>query len=173
MASWKGDNLIGLPVVEQKPAVPTSHGDVPKGNLAEDVRRDKDTQQNYSIKLKDIDTAIFEHLNNYIAPHVLDAGNKVKVPILYMSPEKWKSAQKDGYIRDGQGKLQLPVFAFGRTGFGKNQDLQTVNRYLTVPVVNNFTEANKYNPRSIFHKWDRGNTKQVFGVTLPDHITVT
>lgn len=142
-------------------------------NRADDIRRDVDTHENFSVSLEDIDGAILTHLSKNINLSIIDAGVVVNVPIVYNSPEKWKSVQKDGYIRDGQGKLQLPVFAFGRNSFVKNQSLMTMNRYLTYPVVSKYSQVNNYNPINTLHRSDRGKTTETFGITLPDHITVT
>ena len=56
-------------------------------NPALDVRRDQDPRKNTTITLLDIDTAVLEYLQNVINPTVVDAGQNVKVPILYGNPE--------------------------------------------------------------------------------------
>ena len=34
---------------------------------------------------------------------------RLNVPVLYGSPERWKSVQKDGFYRDKNGKIQAPL----------------------------------------------------------------
>lgn len=138
-------------------------------NRALDVRRDTDTRKNFTITLLDIDTAIMEYLTNIVNPSVVDVGSTVKVPIIYGSPERWKAAQNDGYIRDQQGKLQLPAIMFKRNSFTPNENLATFNRYLTVPVISKFTEKNKYDRFSLLNP-AIVPVNQIHAVTLPDHI---
>ena len=83
-------------------------------NPALDVRRDQDPRKNTTITLLDIDTAVLEYLQNVINPTVVDAGQNVKVPILYGNPERWKAGKVDGFLRDYQGKLQIPAIMFKR-----------------------------------------------------------
>ena len=65
-----------------------------------DVRRDDDTLKDLSVGLFDIDYAIKYYFENVIKPEVVEFGNKVKVPVIYGSPEKWKNVQADGYFRE-------------------------------------------------------------------------
>jgi hypothetical protein len=140
-------------------------------NTAFDVRRDTDQKKNFTITLLDIDTTIIEYLQNVINPSVNDVGNNVNVPIIYGSPERWKAAQNDGYLRDQQGKLQLPAIMFKRNSFSKDDTFQTFNRYLTYPVIAKFTEKNKYDKFSLLNE-TVAPVNQIFAVTLPDHIKV-
>jgi len=55
-------------------------------NRATQIRRDQDKFKNFTISLLDIDTAIFEYLDQVINLTVEDAGENVKVPIIYGSP---------------------------------------------------------------------------------------
>ena len=141
-------------------------------NRALNVRRDKDTEKNFTVRLIDIDTAIFTHVDKIINIHVLDNGTNIKLPIHYASPEKWNAIQKDGVLRDQQGKIQLPVMIFRRTGFSKNTGLMTLNRHLTYPVLKKYNDKNKYDKFSILNG-HIAETNQVFAVTLPDHINVS
>ena len=62
-----------------------------------------DTVKPFSIGIQDIDEAIFYYFENVIQPSVIQNGARLPVPIIYGSPEKWKSFQKDGYYRDQNG----------------------------------------------------------------------
>jgi hypothetical protein len=142
-------------------------------NRAFNGRRDKDTVKNVGINLLDIDTTILNHLNNEISPHVITEGNtRVKVPIIYASPERWKSAQADGIIRDFNGKLQLPAIMIKREGFEKNENLMTLNRHLTYPVMTKYSEKNKYDKFSILND-SVTPVHAIHMITLPDHIRLT
>ena len=43
-------------------------------------------------------------MTDVVIPDVEENGTKVKVPLIYGNPERWKAATKDGYIRDQRGK---------------------------------------------------------------------
>jgi len=141
-------------------------------NRALNIRRDDDVNKDFTVNLIDIDTAIFNYIDKDINIHVIDNGNNIKVPIHYASPEKWKSIQQDGVLRDQQGKIQLPVMVFKRGSFSKDSNLMTLNRHLTYPVLKKFDEKNKYDKFSLLNNYV-APTHQIFGVTLPDHIDVT
>jgi hypothetical protein len=60
---------------------------------------------------------------------------------------------------------------FKRNTFGKNENLTTLNRYLTYPVITKFSEKNKYDKFSVLNN-KSAPTNQIFAVTLPDHVKV-
>jgi hypothetical protein len=103
---------------------------------------------------------------------VEDNGENVKVPLFYGSPERWKSIQTDGGIRDNQGKLQLPAIMFKRNTVAKNPNLTTLNRHLNIQVVKKFDEKNKYDRFSLLTSAS-APVAQILNVTMPDHVTLT
>jgi hypothetical protein len=169
--SWQGNLKNTPPNNIQKP---DAVSDINIGeNRAFNVRRDTDKVKNVGIKLEDIDTTIFNYLNDYINPSVvIEGGNRIKVPVIYGSPEKWKSTQIDGVFKDYSGKLQLPLLMFKRDSFTKNESLMTLNRYLNFPVMTRYTEKNKYDKFSILTN-AVAPVNNVFMITLPDHIKIT
>ena len=84
-------------------------------NIALDTRRDEDAKKNFTVSLLDIDTALISYIQNIINPTVIDAGENIKVPIIYGNPEKWYAAKAQGALRDQQGKLQIPLIMVKRT----------------------------------------------------------
>lgn len=141
-------------------------------NRATQIRRDTDEFKTFTVSLLDIDTAIFTYLDTVINLTVEDNGENVKVPIFYGSPERWKAIQSDGYLRDNQGKLQLPAIMYKRNTVAKNENLATLNRHLTVQVYKKYDEKNKYDKFSILTK-KSAPVGQLLNVTLPDHVTLT
>jgi hypothetical protein len=141
-------------------------------NRATQIRRDQDKDKNFTISLMDIDTAIFEYLDQVINLTVEDNGENVKVPIMYGSPERWKAIQNDGVLRDNQGKLQLPAIMYKRNTVAKNENLATFNRHLNLQVLKKFDEKNKYDKFSLLTK-SSAPVAQVLNVTMPDHVTLT
>lgn len=139
-------------------------------NRAFDVRRDSDSEKNFSVNLMDVDTTVLTYLDNVISPTITDAGRQVKVPINYASPERWKAIRKDGAIRDKNGKMQCPAIAFRRSTMQRNDGLITLNRYLQYPVVKRFSEKNKYDKFNVMRGFSP--VKEIYSVAMPDHVIV-
>ena len=154
----------------KKPVVQSAYGPNHKPNRAYDLRRDTDKEKNFSVTLIDIDTAILTHLDTVISPTIIDAGRQIKVPINYASPEKWKSIQQDGVIRDHNGKIQTPAIAFRRSTMQRNDNLITLNRYLQYPAVKHFSEKNKYDRFSAMSGFMP--VKEIYSVAMPDHVII-
>lgn len=140
------------------------------------IRRDMDKTENFSVTLIDVDTTIINHMTQRIQLSVMDNGSLVTVPVLYASPERWKAVKRDGYLRDNQGKILLPAILIKRATVSNNKDLMTLNRYLSYQVVAQFDQKNKYDKFNILNSnnpFKNKPTKQIYNVTLPDHVTIT
>lgn len=140
------------------------------------IRRDQDKTENFSVTLLDIDTTIINHMSQRVDLSVMDNGTLVKVPVLYASPERWNAVKRDGFLRDNQGKILLPAILIKRASVSNNKDLMTLNRYLSYQVVAQFDQKNKYDKFNILNlgnPFRNKPTKQIYNVTLPDHVTIT
>ncbi len=153
-----------------KPIADSVAGPNHSPNRAFNVRRDTDEQKTVSVTLEDIDHAILWHMDNIISPTIVDAGRQIKVPINYASQERWKAIQKDGAMRDKNGKVQTPAIVFRRSAMQRNDGLITLNRYLQYPVVKKFSEKNKYDKFSIMNGFSP--VKEVYSVAMPDHVII-
>ena len=144
-------------------------------NRADAVRRDTDKVKNVSIKLIDIDTTIVNYMKDTLKLQVMDNGEVVNVPIIYGNPERWLAVQKDGYLRDNQGKILLPAIMVSRKTVENNKDLKTFNEFLSYQTVMKYTEKNKYDRFDLLNPglFKSRPTKQIFAVTLPDPIIIT
>jgi hypothetical protein len=140
-------------------------------NRAQQVRRDNDTQKDNTVKLIDIDNAIITQLNKFQL-QVTDDGEKIKVPTYYASPEKWKSIQYDGVIRDYNGKLILPAIVFQRTTSEKDPQMMMFNRYLNYPVLRKFSSKNRYTKFNVL-RGQNVPVNEVYDVIMPDHMIFT
>ena len=83
----------------------------------------KDTVKNVSVGLMDVDAAIMYYFNEVIKPKVVINKQEVKVPVFYANAERWKSIQKDGYVRDVKGSLITPLIVFKRTSIEDDETL--------------------------------------------------
>ena len=73
--------------------------------------RNDPTPRKFSIGIKDIDEAVMYYFNNVIKPTVTQDGNLMAVKTIYASPERWKSIQADGFFRDSNGQIVVPLIA--------------------------------------------------------------
>lgn len=124
-----------------------------------------------SVGLMTIDTAILQYLQSRITPVVTQDNKQIKVPIVYGNPERWKSVQRDGAIRDKNGKIQLPIMMIRRTNMKKNSTNSPVNKY------QEYTYRTGWNSRNIYDKFTALNgitPSQVYkSVTVPDFYDIT
>jgi len=134
-----------------------------------------DTVKPFSVGLQDIDEAIFYYFGNVIQPSVIQNGARLPVPIIYGSPEKWKSFQKDGYYRDQNGRIQAPLIMFKRNSIDKNRQiankLDANNPQNFGVFTKRYTQRNAYDNFKVLN--NRIPQKDYYAVVMPDYLTVT
>jgi hypothetical protein len=147
----------------------------PEFNRAFEVSLKDDDTKLINVGLEDHDDAILYYLENVIKPTVTQNDRQIVVPIIYGSPERWKSIQTDGFYRDKNGKTMVPLIMFKRESFEKNRAL---GNKLDGNVVHNVQYFEKqYSQRNVYDNFAvlRGQKQQkeyILGV-IPDYITLT
>lgn len=169
MGAWRGDPSNPVPFFVQEPISRAEK--VIKDNRSKQVRRDTDTQRDFTISLEDIDATILHHLQN-LQIQVDDNGQKIKVPIFFGSPEKWTAAQRDGYMRDQQGKIILPAIVLKRTTSANDETLQFFNRYLETSVMKLYSNKNKYTRFNLL-AGKNAPINEVYNIVVPSHMLLT
>ncbi len=134
-----------------------------------------DTTKPISIGIQDIDESVMYYFQNIIKPYVHQNGERVTVPIIYGSPEKWKSFQKDGYYRDLQGRIMAPLIMFKRNNIEKNR---TLANKLDANEPHNITVYGKrYSKQNEYSKFNLLNNikpeKTYYATVVPDYLTIT
>jgi len=148
----------------------------PEINRAEQISIKDDTQnKTISIGLKDIDAAILYYLENVIKPVVTQNDRQISVPVIYGSPERWKSMQADGFYRDKNGKTMIPLVMFKRDSFTKNNTLGNKLDGNRVQNVQYF--ETQYSKRNVYDNFGvlRNQLPQkeyILGI-IPDYIDIT
>lgn len=84
-------------------------------NRAEDIRRDNDTFVVPSITIYDIDYAIYYFLKERIQPQIVQNDQVLNVPVIFANGEKWAQIQRQGYLRDNDKKIMVPLISIKRT----------------------------------------------------------
>ncbi len=167
--AWRGnpENLVPNPIQEDLNRSLEKKPD----NRALYVSRETDKLKNFSITIKDIDETVFKHLQK-MDLSVIDNGEKIKVPINYASPEKWKSVQNDGFMRDLNGRIILPALIYYRTNSEEDKSLVTFNKYLRYAVLKKYSQKNQYTKFSVLVN-ENVPINEVYNVVYPDHMVFT
>ena len=148
----------------------------PIPNRGESRRRDKQEQKNVEVTLMDHDAAIMYYFKNTISPTVIEQGEEIKVPIMYANPERWKTIQKNGHLRDSKKQLITPMIAFRRTSIAKD-DTMAVDKLdandpkLFYTFEKKYTQANRYDKFSA----QKGimPQRELYNVAVPDYVIMS
>ena len=134
-----------------------------------------DTTKPFSLGFKEIDEAIMYYMDNVIKPTVQQNGVVQKVPFIYGSPERWKQVQKDGYYRDQNGKIMMPLITFKRNNIEKVRSLanklDSNNPHNLQVFTKNYNTANTYSNFNILN--NTIPTKTRYAVVMPDYVNIT
>ena len=144
-------------------------------NRGEQISWRGDNTKPFTVGIKDIDEAILYYFQNVIKPSVDQNGERIEVPIIYGSPERWKSFQKDGKYRDKNGKIMFPMIMFKRDSI---QKVRSIGNKIDANNPNNFgifqkgySDQNAYDNFTVLN--NRIPTKEFVAVVYPDYVNVT
>ena len=136
----------------------------------------KDDVKNFTVGLMDMDGSILYYFNEVIKPEVEVNKEKVKVPCLYASPERWAAMQRDGYLRDKKRQIITPLIVYKRTAMAKNTDIAIDKLDANKPNIfysfeKKYTQHNRYDKFSVLQNISPG--KEFYNVAMPDYVTLT
>jgi len=147
----------------------------PEFNRAYETSLKDDITKTININLEDHDNAILYYLENTVKPTVTQNNRQIAVPIIYGSPERWKSIQYDGFYRDKNGKIMVPLIMLKRESFEKNR---TLGNKLDGNIVHNvqyfekgYSAKNNYDNFSVLRN-QKPQKEYIMGI-IPDYITIT
>jgi hypothetical protein len=144
-------------------------------NRSEQMSFKGDTVKPFVVGLQDIDEAIMFYFQNVIRPFVYQNGVRIEVPVIYGSPEKWKSVQKDGFYKDKNGAIMAPLIMFKRDTMDKNRSL---TNKLDANHPHLYTSwAKGYNPKNGYSNFNvltnRIPVEQFVVNVVPDYVNLT
>ena len=129
-------------------------------------------EQGKGVKLYDVDMAIAEHMIDTILPTVEIFEEKQKIPVVYGNPERWKSVQKDGYLRDKNGMIQIPLVMFKRNSVARDDTLaSTMNRHVSYSAVSRYSKKHRYDRFSAITRTEK--PVNFYDIVMPDYVTVS
>jgi hypothetical protein len=124
------------------------------------------------ITLYDIDYAMMEYMTDVVIPDVEENGTKVKVPLIYGNPERWKAATKDGFMRDQRGRIQIPLVMYKRNSIARDDSLaNTMNRNISYSTLTKYNKKQKYDKFSLMNNVQPN--REAYNITMPDYVTVS
>jgi len=146
----------------------------PKLNKAKQVRRDQDNVKNISVGIYDVDSAFKTFLEKDVKPTIEDDGRFYPVPVMYASPEKWASAQRDGFMRDDNGMVLTPVISFKRNNLSINTELSKLkvaeNEDAHQMFERKYNKTNRYDQFSVLT--GQQPTREFMSVERPDYVNL-
>jgi len=170
------DNAIdqgGSPEIPALALGPDIRPNQNRGNIVS--KNDSKTNYNFNLGLESIDESIFYYFENIIKPSVLSNGDLIDVPVIYGSGERWKLAQKDGFYRDKNGKIQTPLVMLKRESIEKRRDLgnklDANSPQLYITHQEKYTRKNSYDRFTLLN--NRIPKKEFTATVVPDYINLT
>src|SRR5210317_2034385 len=145
-------------------------------NRGTKLSRNTDDVKNISVGIMDMDSAIMYYFNEVIKPDVEVNNEKVKVPCIYASPERWVTISKQGYLRDKKRQIIVPLIVFKRTGMSRDDNMPIDKLDANDPKINysfqkKFTQHNRYDKFSVLQNITPG--KEYYNVAMPDYVQLT
>jgi hypothetical protein len=144
-------------------------------NRSEQMSFKGDTTKPFVIGLQDIDESIMYYFQNVIRPFVYQNGVRIEVPVIYGSPEKWKSVSKDGYYKDKNGAIMAPLIMFKRDTIDKNRSLTNKLDANSPHLYTSWTKT--YDPKNAYSNFNvltnRKPVQQFVVNVVPDYVNLT
>ena len=150
-----------------------------KGNAKVVIRKTggKDAGKGYSIRLKDVDTAVMRHMMINISPKVKEANEIIKVPVVYGNEERWRSVRSRSTLRDSTGAILLPVIVVKRTSVSFNDELPMSfdhdirNKFISYVKLNQWSSNNRYDRFAVLT--GQKPVMETIKTGMPDFINAT
>ena len=126
-----------------------------QGNRSASVIPGLDYTKNYAITLKDVDTAVMNHVKEVMKPKVKENNETFDLTVMYANEERWAAVRKRGSLRDKSGTLILPLCIMRRTSVDINEmsgldiphDVQ--NKFANVVRNSKYSKDNRYDRFSV------------------------
>ena len=144
-------------------------------NRSEKISFRNDTTKPFTVGIQDMDESVMYYFNEVIRPTVQQNGQRIAVPVIYGAPERWKSAQKDGYYKDKNGKIMAPIIMFKRDTVSKNTSitnkLDANQPHLYAAWATTYNAKNSYSNFDLLNNRKPVKTYQL--IVIPDYVDLT
>ena len=130
---------------------------------------------NFNIGLETHDKMVLHHIIKNIKPKVIQNNQQIDVPVNIGNRELWETIQYEGYYRDKNGKILVPLIALNRNNIEKNR--QYMSKIDSTFPQKAFVAETSYSSRNRYDRFSILNNvipqKQLYVVQVPDYITIT
>jgi hypothetical protein len=135
-----------------------------------------DDVKNLSVGIMDMDSAIMYYFNEVIKPEVTVNEEKVKVPCIYASPERWNQITKQGYLRDKKRQIIVPLIVFKRTGMSRDDNMPIDKLDANDPKIfysfqKRYSQQNRFDKFSVLQNLEPN--REYYNVAMPDYVSLT
>jgi hypothetical protein len=123
-----------------------------------------------TVSLYDTDAVIKYYFENVIKLQVTEDDKVITVPVMYGSPERWKSVRVDGFMKDNNGKIMVPIVVYKRNNIELRKDLAR-NLDANSPKLFHHYAAN-----SSRNKYNKRNTpieKELYNIVIPNYVHIS
>jgi len=148
----------------------------PDENKAYDKRRDTDDQTDLSIGLEDVDRAIKYQFDRRFNLEINQAGERVRVPVIWDQQEDWAWASKQNSLTTLGDRVVYPICAINRTNVSRKADIDTwPSRFNMTPGVykssQTWSRKNRYDNFSVLT--GRDPVQETFTIHVPRYLELT
>ena len=135
-----------------------------------------DDVKNLSVGIMDMDSAIMYYFNEVIKPEVEVNKEKVKVPCIYASPERWNQITKQGFLRDKKRQIIVPLIVFKRTGMSRADNMPIDKLDANDPKIfysfqKRYSQQNRFDKFSVLQNIEPN--REYYNVAMPDYVSLT
>ena len=135
-----------------------------------------DDVKNLSVGIMDMDSAIMYYFNEVIKPEVEVNKEKVKVPCIYASPERWNQITKQGFLRDKKRQIIVPLIVFKRTGMSRDDNMPIDKLDANDPKIfysfqKRYSQQNRFDKFSVLQNLEPN--REYYNVAMPDYVSLT
>ena len=152
-----------------------SFSDDPILDKSKQISRRKDDVKNVSVGIYDIDLAFKSFLETDVKPIIEENGKFIPVPVMYANAENWSSAQRDGFLKDNNGKVQTPLISFKRNSLDVNTEISKLKVRTDLDssqsFVKTYSKENRYDAFS--QLIDQKPVTERYIVDRPDYVNLT
>ena len=152
-----------------------SFSDDPILDKSKQISRRNDDVKNVSVGIYDIDLAFKSFLETDVKPIIEENGKFIPVPVMYANAEKWSSAQRDGFLKDNNGKVQTPLISFKRNALDVNTEISKLKVRTDLDssqaFVKTYSKENRYDAFS--QLTDQQPVTERYIVDRPDYVNLT
>lgn len=142
---------------------------IDKKNRSNDLPQDGMSYKGF--ELIDIDTTIFNYIQESIIPKLYQNGELINIPVIYGNAERWADVRKNGHVRDERGTVQAPLIVFKRGSIERSDSIPYFKDGTVMPSIALYSRKNRYERFNIHN--DIKPIYEIYNIAVPTYVTIT